>query len=79
MGKYLTQKNENKLKTMIENLFKRGVIDNHMRTYLIPNGTCLGKVQANPKLNKKNHPVRTIINGRNHPTGRIAEIVENEL
>ena len=77
--KDLTQKNENKVKKLIENLFKRGVIDNDMRKYLLPKGTCPGKVQANPKLHKKNHSVRTIINGRNHPTEKIAEIVENEL
>ncbi|CAC5426705.1 unnamed protein product [Mytilus coruscus] len=42
-------------------------------------GTCPGKVQANPKLQKKKHPLRTTINGRNHPTEKIAEIVENKL
>ncbi|CAG2246908.1 unnamed protein product [Mytilus edulis] len=79
IDKDLTQKNENKVKKLVENLCKREIIDKDMKKYLLPKGTCPGKVQANPKLHKQNHPVRTIINGRNHPTEKIAEIVENEL
>ncbi|XP_071153747.1 uncharacterized protein [Mytilus edulis] len=79
IDKDLTQKNENKVKKIIENLCKREIIGKDMKKYLLPKGTCPGKVQANPKLHKRNHPVRTIINGRNHPTEKIAEIVENEL
>ena len=75
----LTQKNENKVKKLVENLYKRSVITQDMKRYLLPKGSTSGKVQANPKLHKQNHPVRTIINGRNHPTEKIAELVENEL
>jgi len=38
-----------------------------------------GKLQGNPKLNKPGMPLRTIVNGRNHPTEKMAEIVEDEL
>jgi len=38
-----------------------------------------GKLQGNPKLHKPGMPLRTIVNGRNHPTEKMAEIVEDEL
>ena len=50
-----------------------------MQHYLLPNGSHAGKVQGNPRLHKKNHPFRPIINGRNHPTEKIAELFGNEL
>ncbi|CAC5385529.1 unnamed protein product [Mytilus coruscus] len=67
INKDLTQKNENKVKKLIENLCKREIIDKDMKKYLLPKGTCPGKVQANPKLHKKKS------------SEKIAEIVENEL
>ena len=71
-----TEKKKKKVKRTIENLFKRGVIDNHMRKYSLPNGTCTGNVQANLKLHKKNHPIRTIINGRNHPRAKSRKLLK---
>ncbi|CAC5402835.1 unnamed protein product [Mytilus coruscus] len=63
--KNLTQKNENK--KLVENLYKREIIDKDMKKYLLPKGTCPGKVQANPKIVQKKS------------SEKIAEIVENEL
>ncbi|KAH3842903.1 hypothetical protein DPMN_116407 [Dreissena polymorpha] len=38
-----------------------------------------GKLQGNPKLHKPGMPLRTIVNGRSHPTEKMAEIVEDQL
>ncbi|CAC5409083.1 unnamed protein product [Mytilus coruscus] len=53
IDKDVTQKYENKVKKLVENLCKREIIDKDMKKYLLPKGTCPGKVQANPKLHKK--------------------------
>jgi hypothetical protein len=50
-----------------------------MKGYLIPKDSQPGKVQANPKIHKTNHPLRTIVNGNNHATENMAEVVEHEL
>jgi len=42
-------------------------------------GGAAGKLQGNPKLHKTGVPIRTIVNGMNHPTEKMAKIVENEL
>ena len=58
-------------------MYRNNLITNEMKAYLIPKGSRAGKVQGSPKLHKKNHPYRTIINGNHHPTEKIAEVVEN--
>jgi hypothetical protein len=60
-------------------MYKRNVITKEMKGYLIPKGSQTGKVQANPKIDKTNHPLRTIVNGNNHVTENMAEVVEHEL
>jgi len=42
-------------------------------------GGAAGKLQGNPKQHKTGVPLRTIVNGRNHLTEKMAKIVENEL
>ncbi|KAH3826280.1 hypothetical protein DPMN_128177 [Dreissena polymorpha] len=54
-------------------------MDSDLRRYLTSSGVNSGKLQGNPKLHKPGMPLRTIVNGRNHPTEKMAEKVENEL
>ena len=75
----LTTKIENKIKKCVESMYKRNIITKEMRGYLLPKGSRPGKVQGNPKIHKKNHPLRTIVNGNNHATENMTEVVENEL
>ena len=58
---------------------KRNVITTDEKRYLLPSEIRPGKLQANPKLHKQNVLFRTIVNGRNHPTERLAEFVEKQL
>jgi hypothetical protein len=43
-------------------MYKQKLITKDLKDYFIPNGTQPGKVQGFPKIHKKNHPFRTIIN-----------------
>ncbi|XP_052212148.1 uncharacterized protein LOC127831197 [Dreissena polymorpha] len=70
---------ENKVKKVADTLYKKGSIDSDLKRYLISSGGTSGKLQGNPKLHKPGMHLRTIVNGRNHPTEKMAEIVENEL
>ena len=69
----------NSIKRLVDSMYKRGLIQKEMCNYLKPVDTRSGKVQGNPKLHKQNIPYRIIVNGRNHPTEKLAEIVEQEL
>ena len=64
---------------MADTLYKKGSIDSDLKRYLTSGGGTSGKLQGNPKLHKPGMPLRTIVNGRNHLTEKMAEIVENEL
>lgn len=75
----LTQKIRNKVKKLVNEMHKSGSITDELRKYMLPFDSGAGKLQANPKLHKKNIPVRTIVNGRNHPTAKMAEVVEDQL
>ena len=55
------------------------LITKYLKDYLIPKGTQPGKAQDNPKIYKKKHPFRTIINGSNHATQKMATVVEQKL
>ncbi|XP_052236160.1 uncharacterized protein LOC127847949 [Dreissena polymorpha] len=70
---------ENKVKKVADTLYKKGSIDSDLKRYLTSGGGTSGKLQGNPKLHKPGMPLRTFVNGRNHPTEKMAEIVENEL
>jgi hypothetical protein len=77
-GRYKEIK-EDKLKKKVESMYKGNLITKEMKGYLIPKGSCPGKVQGNPKMHKKNNLCRVIINGKKHSIENMAEIVENEL
>ena len=70
---------QNKVKKVVDTLYKKGSIDNDLRRYMTGYEGTSGKLQGNPKLHKPGMPLRTIVNGRNHPTEKMAEIVEDEL
>ena len=74
-----TQTIRNKVKKLVTDMYKRGSINEDLKKYMLPSDCGAGKLQANPKLHKNNMPVRTIVNGRNHPTARMAEVVEDQL
>ena len=69
---------QNKMKKVVDTLYKKGSIDNDLRRYMTGYEGTSGKLQGNPKLPKPGMPLRTIVNGRNHPTENMAEIVEDE-
>ena len=69
----------NKIKKLINEMHKKGSISSELRQYLLPTQITSGKLQANPKIHKNNNPLRTIVNGRQHPTEKIAEYVESQL
>ncbi|XP_052218012.1 uncharacterized protein LOC127835615 [Dreissena polymorpha] len=68
-----------KVKKVADTLYKKGSIDSDLKRYLTSGGGTSGKLQGNMKRHKPGMPLRTIVNGRNHPTEKMAEIVENEL
>ncbi|XP_052259629.1 uncharacterized protein LOC127863996 [Dreissena polymorpha] len=70
---------ENKVKKVTDTLYKMGSIDSDLRRYLTSSSGTSGKLQSNPKLHKPGMPLRTIVNGRNHQTEKMAAIVENGL
>jgi len=70
---------QNKVKNVVDTLYKKGSIDNDLRRYMTGYEGTSGKLQGNPKLHKPGMPLRTIVNGRNHPTEKMAEIVEDDL
>lgn len=69
----------NKIKKLINNMYKKGSITSELRHYLLPTEISSGKLQANPKIQKENHPFRTIVNGRTHQTEKLADYVESQL
>ncbi|XP_052212044.1 uncharacterized protein LOC127831095 [Dreissena polymorpha] len=74
-----TKSVQNKVKKVVDNLYKKGSIDSDLRQYMTGNDGTSGKLQGNPKLHKPGMPLRTIVNGRSHPTEKMAEIVEDQL
>lgn len=70
---------ENKVNKIATKMATSGSITSDMKSYLISSGGTAGKLQGNPKLHKDGVPLRVIVNGRNLPTERMAEIVEEEL
>ena len=70
---------DNKVRGLVKSLFNEGLINDKIKTYMMPRNSRIGRVKANPKMHKQDVPIRTIISGVNHPTERMAEIVEKEL
>ena len=69
----------NKVKKLVKNLHSNGHIDDKTKKYMMPGNIRYGKVKANPKVHKKDNPIRTIISTINSPTEKLAEVAESEL
>ena len=74
-----TTKVTNKVRKIVKELFNKGLIDDKLKQYMMPNNTRAGVVKANPKMHKENNPMRIIVSSLNHPTEKIAEVAEKEL
>ena len=70
---------QKKVKKLVSALHQKGYIGPHQRSYMLPTRPQPGQLQGNPKLHKPGAPLRTIVNGRGHPTERIAEAAEEQL
>jgi len=70
---------QKKVKKIANNLHSKGSISKNVKGYMTTTGGAAGKLQGNPKLHNTGVPLRNIVNGRNHPPEKMAEIVENEL
>ena len=79
IDKDITTKIEDKIKNLIETMYKLKLITKYLKDYLMPKDTQPGKVQGNPKIYKKNHLFRTIMNVSNHATEKMAKVVEQEV
>ena len=67
------------VKKLVNRMYKQGAISKDMQEYLIPRYPRAGELKGNPKLHKQGAPMRTIVNGINTATERIAEVAEYEL
>ena len=74
-----TKQIENRVHKLVQTMHKNGTITDDLKSYLMPSGGTSGRLQGNPKIHKTNIPLRTIVNGRHHPTEKMAEVVEQEL
>ena len=70
---------QTKVKNLVQNLHRRGVIGKNQMRYMLASNPQPGRLQGNPKLHKAGQPLRTIVSGRGHATERVAEIAEKEL
>lgn len=70
---------QNKVKKVTDKLYKKGSITKDVKSYITSSDCTSGKLQGNPKLHKPGVPLRAIVNGRNHPTEKMAEVVEDQL
>ncbi len=57
----------------------QGFISKDMKQYLLPSNVRACKVKGNPKMHKKDCPIRLIIASNNHPKEKMAEVAEREL
>ena len=74
-----TKQIENRVQKLVQTMHKNGTITDNLKSYLMPSGGTSGRLQGNPKIPKTNIPLRTIVNGRHHPTEKMAALVEQEL
>jgi hypothetical protein len=77
--KSLTAQVTRKVTSLVNEMHRNGYIDKDMKPYMIPHLPHAGQVQANPKVHKQGAPYMLIINGRGHPTEKVAEVAEQEL
>jgi hypothetical protein len=67
------------VKKLVNKMFKDKQISKDMQQYLIPRYPRPGRLKGNPKIHKSGAPMRTIVNGMNTPTEKLAEVAEHEL
>jgi len=67
---------QNKVNKIATNLCSRGTISANVKGYVTTTGGTSDKLQESPKLCKSWMPLRTIVNGRNHLTEKMAKVVE---
>lgn len=67
------------IKKLANRMHKDGHIDSELKAYLVPKYPRAGRLKGNPKLHKKAHPYRAIVNGRGTHTERMAGIAERQL
>ncbi|XP_053394169.1 uncharacterized protein LOC128555550 [Mercenaria mercenaria] len=75
----LTQTSMKEVKKLVNSMSRNGSIPKDMKQYLLPKYPKAGSLKGNPKLHKKSVPMRSIVNGMNTPTERLAELAEHEL
>ena len=74
-----TKKSMREVKKLVNQMYKDGAISQDMKQFLIPRYSKAGSLKGNPKLHKDKAPLRTIVNGMNTATEKIAELAEYEL
>ena len=67
------------VKKLVNRMYREGAISKDMQQYLIPRYPRAGELKGNTKLHKQGAPMRTIVNGINTATERLAEVAEHEL
>ena len=74
-----TKKSLREVKKLVNKMYRDGAISQDMKQFLIPRYPKAGSLKGNPKLHKNNAPMRTIVNGMNTATEKLAELAEYEL
>lgn len=75
----LTKQSFKKVKKLVHEMEKKGDISKDLASFLIPKYPKPGKLKGNPKIHKKDVPMRTIVSGVDTATEKIAELAEYEL
>ena len=74
-----TKKSLREVKKLVNKMYRDGAISKDIKQFLIPRYPKAGSLKGNPKLHKNNAPMRTIVNGMNTATEKLAELAEYEL
>ena len=74
-----TKKSLSEVKKLENKMYRDGAISQDMKQFLIPRNSKADSLKGNPKLHKNNAHMRTIVNGMNTATEKLAELAEYEL
>ena len=74
-----TEDIQKRVKRVVNQMHKEGIISSELRQYLIPRYVQAGKLKGNLKLHKPNAPFRTIVDSKDTPTEKLVEGAEKEL
>ena len=75
----LTEVAWKKVKKLVNRMYREKTITKEMKQYLTFVHPKAGTLKGNPKLHKAGAPFRTIVNGINTPTEKLADAAEYEL